>query len=617
MIIVFLVGLLFFCICFITLNFIDLLRGRNSFLTYKLSLTNFNSFGIIIFLLIVASTALIQTGFQTIQLLSLPLLAILIFKKQKTESKHQITLLEIFSVFTFSFLLLYVAFGFPDTAGNINIHYDIHYYAKLSQKLMEANSENGGVLLSSYIDNKGITLYHFSDLWFTGFFAEVFNISNISILSFFTYPILLTFGILTLKDFLFQFGWDSSKLKTYLVIFLVLFGTCLPLCLSQNDFFNISYSRYLVAPGVQISSTKTLILLPLIALSINSIIRHDYLSFVCYLLLAEISYSTTLILFTCALFLLSLYKLSWDFKTKTLYTRTNYSLAFLLLGFYSLLFLMLINWVDFSVLPSFSTELPIKSIIILFIEYNLSPLLVYFLPLFFILFIKSKEKKWFAIKLIAFLVITISITSLYVIKQTGDQNALQSIINSVPYIFILLSLFIFQSSEKIVQNILLFVFSCSAVYNISNNTLYNGSFNQDEKTIQEMLKNERGSIRWAVIDSSLTENKYYKCNQTGCYLFYNQNLDYPVDLSNFFILSKEEIKKMPKINISPLDENYLKNRSKTRESVFIDFIKENNISFILSNNRLANEMINKFSAKDKHFKLRFSNGGLELWKIGS
>jgi hypothetical protein len=611
--ILFVFGILFLLLPFVFYNLIKF-RGKSIF--RKIEINQFNIIILSTFLLIVLLTAVIQTSFQTIQLLSLPILVILFLKNQRTEPKHQISLLEIISVFTFSFLLFFVAFGLPQTASDINIHYDIHYYAKLSQKLMEAQSENGGALLSSYIENKGITLYHFSDLWFSGFFAEVFNISNIGILSFFTYPLLLTFGIFTLKDFLFQSGWNSSKLKTYLVIFLVLFGICLPVCLIENDFLNISYSRYLVAPGFQLSSTKTLILLPLIALSINSIIRNDYLSFVCYMLLAEISYSTTLIMFTCTLFLLSLYKLSWDIKAKTWNTTANYTLAFLLIGFYSLLFLMLINWVDFSVLPSFSTELSIKSIIILFIEYNLSPLLVYSIPLFFILFIKSKEKKWFAIKLIALLVITISITSLYVIKQTGDQNALQSITNSVPFIFILLSLFVFQSSEKIVQKILLCVFSCSAVYNISNNTLYNGRFNQDEKTIQEILKNESESIRWAVIDSRLTENKYYKWDQTGGFLFYNQNMDYPIDLSNFFLLNNWEIKKIPKINSSPLDEKYLRDQYKSKDSVFRDFIIENSISFILSKNSTANDMIKKFSLKEKQFKLSYSRGGLELWRIG-
>ena len=480
---------------------------------------------------------------------------------------------------------------------------------------MEAHSENGGALLSSYIENKGITLYHFSDLWFTGFFAEVFNISHTAILSFFTYPLLLSFGIFSLKDFLFQIGYDSSKLKSYLVIFLVIFGLCLPVCLIQNDFLNISYSRYLVAPGFQLSSTKTLILLPLIALSINSIIRKDYLSFVCYILLAEISYSTTLILFTCVLFLLFLYKLLLDIKAKTWNTTANYSLAFLLLGFYSLLFLMLTNWVDFSVLPSFSTELSIKSIIILFIEYNLSPLMVYSIPLVFILLIKSKDKKWFAIKLIALLVITISITSLYVIKQTGDQNALQSITNSVPFVFILLSLFVFQSSEKIVQNILLCVFSCSAVYNISNNTLYNGNLNQGEKSIQAILNYERSSIRWAVIDNRLTENKYYKWNQTGRFLFYNQNLDYPVDLSNFFVLSKEQQFALSQINMGPLEQEYLKREDDSKEYVFRNFIIKNGISYILSRNKSANRILKDFSLNEGLFKLKYSGGGLELWVV--
>jgi hypothetical protein len=267
------------------------------------------------------------------------------------------------------------------------------------------------------------------------------------------------------------------------------------------------------------------------------------------------------------------------------------------------------------VLPSSSTELSIKSIIVLFIEYNLSPLLVYSIPLLFIIAIKSKEKKWFAIKLFTILVLSISLTSLYVIKQTGDQNAAQALINSVPFIFILIALFVFQSSEKKYQNILISLFSLSAFHNISNHTMQNKSFNKDEKKIQTILQNEKSPQKWAVIDTCLTENKFYKFNQLGYFLYYNQNLDYPADLSNYFTLTKDRISKLPAINTGPLDNKYLKCKNESKDSIFMNFIIKNGISYILSRNKNANRMLKDFSLNEGLFKLKYSGGGLELWVV--
>jgi hypothetical protein len=608
----FVLGLLFLLL---PLVFDNLIKHRSLLMFRKIEINDFNKIIQCTFLLIVVLTALIQTRAQTIQLLSLPLLAILIFKKQSTQFKHQISLVEIISVFTFSFLLFFVAFGFPQSTSDINLHYDIHYYAKLSQKIMEAHSENGGALLSSYIENKGITLYHFSDLWFTGFFAELFNISHFAVLSFFTYPLLLSMGIFSLKDFLIHIGFEASTFKNYLIIFLVLFGLSLPVCLFQNEFLELSYSRYLYSPGLDIYSTKTLILLPLITLAMRSLILKDYLSFITLILLATISYSTTLIFLSCILLFVLLYKLWVDIKAKNWNNPTNFYLVSMVGSFYILLLFILIYWVDFSVLPSSASELSLKSIIVLFIEYNLSPLLVYSIPLLFILTIKSKEKKWFATKLTTLLVLSISFTSLYVVKQTGEQNAVQALINSMPFIFILITLFVYQSSEKIYRIILVGIFSLSTLYNITNHTMQNKSFNEEEKKIQTILQNENSPQKWAVIDTCLTQNKFYKFNQLGSFLFYSQNLDYPVDLSNFFILKKEDIYKLPAINTGPIEQNFLKCKNLSKDSVFREFIFKNEISFILSRNKSANRILKDFSINEGLFKLKYSGGGLELWVV--
>ena len=608
----YLVGILFLILPVLLINFI---KGMREFSSWNIEICNFNKILVSIILLIVVVISIIQTNFHTIQLLCIPLLAIVFFKKDIAELNKNIGLLEIISIYTFSFLLFYFAFGFPQTDSDINVFYDFHYYAKLSQKIMNGQCEHGAALLSSYTNNKGISLYHFSDLWFTGFFSELLRLSHISVLSFFTYPLLLTMGIFSLKEFLLQIGNEFSSLKSYLIVVIVMFGFSFPVSLIQSNFLELSYFRYVYVPGFDFYSTKTLILLPLITLSMSSLIRKDFIRFVSFILLATITYSTTLIFFTCILFFVLLYKLRVDIKLKNLNNRTNYYIAILIGGFYVSLLLMLINWVDFPVLPSSSIELSLKSIIVLFVEYNLSPLIVYCIPLLFIFTIKSREKRWFAIKLSSLLILSISITSIYVIKKTGNQNVAQALINSVPFIFLVLTLYVFQSNEKVYKNILVVIFSFSAVYNFSSHSLVNGSYNEDEKKIQALLQNEEGLKKWAVIDSCLTENKFYKFNQLGYFLYYNQNLDYPVDLSNFFSLDAAEINKLPVINTGLLEQEWINRKNEQKEHIFLNFIRTNGISYVLSRNKSANGLLYQFSMKEKLVLLKYSNNGLMLWKV--
>ena len=126
----YLVGILFLILPVLLINFI---KGMREFSSWNIEICNFNKILVSIILLIVVVISIIQTNFHTIQLLCIPLLAIVFFKKDIAELNKNIGLLEIISIYTFSFLLFYFAFGFPQTDSDINVFYDFHYYAKLSQ----------------------------------------------------------------------------------------------------------------------------------------------------------------------------------------------------------------------------------------------------------------------------------------------------------------------------------------------------------------------------------------------------------------------------------------------------------------------------------------------------
>jgi hypothetical protein len=503
----------------------------------------------------------------------------------------------------------------PMAANEINVHYDVHFYAKLSQKIFEAKTEHFSALFSSYMPQNGISLYHYTDLWFTSLFSEVFNLSNLLILCFFTYSLLLTLGILTLKEFILEMGFHNSTLKAYLLILVVIFGFSLPINLIQNTFFEVSYSHFVYVPAFDIYSTKTLILLPLITLSITYLMRKDYLIFLSFIFLSILTYSTTLIFFSSFLFFVLVYKLYTDIKQRTWNNRENYLILILVIGFYVSLAMVMVYWIDFSVLPKNASVLTLKSIVILYLEYNFSAILVYCLPFLFIIFIQSKERQLVAIKFLILIFLSSSITSIYMIKYTDEPNSVQALINSAPLPYLLVSFLIYTSLKKRYQIILSGIFIACVIYNISNHTMFNGNFTKDEIKIQALLENKNSPKKWAVIDSSLTDNKFYKFNQLGKFLLYNKNSDYPINFSNYFSLSNEQIVKLPPINTGLLEQEFKYHPKESRDTVFFNFIEKNKINYILSRNSKANELLGNTSQKENSFSLKYKSNDIMLWEV--
>jgi hypothetical protein len=145
--------------------------------------------------------------------------------------------------------------------------------------------------------------------------------------------------------------------------------------------------------------------------------------------------------------------------------------------------------------------------------------------------------------------------------------------------------------------------------------MFNGNFTKDEIKVKALLENKNSPKKWAVIDTSLTDNRYYKYNQLGLFLFYNNNLDYPVDFSNYFILTNEQLVKLLPMNTGLLEQQWLNNRSVPKDKLLYNFIKKNGISFILSRNSNANELLAKPSLKENKFSLKYRNKGLMLWEV--
>jgi single-stranded DNA-specific DHH superfamily exonuclease len=120
--------------------------------------------------------------------------------------------------------------------------------------------------------------------------------------------------------------------------------------------------------------------------------------------------------------------------------------------------------------------------------------------------------------------------------------------------------------------------------------MFNGNFTKDEIKVQALLENKNSPKKWAVIDTSLTDNKFYKFNQLGKFLLYNKNLDYPINFSNNFSLSNEQLVKLPPINTGLLEQEFKYHPKESTDTVFFNFIEKNGINYILSRNSKANEL---------------------------
>jgi hypothetical protein len=145
--------------------------------------------------------------------------------------------------------------------------------------------------------------------------------------------------------------------------------------------------------------------------------------------------------------------------------------------------------------------------------------------------------------------------------------------------------------------------------------MFNGNFTKDEIKIQALLENKNSPKKWAVIDTCLTDNKFYKFNQLGKFLLYHKNLDYPINFSNYFSLSKEQIVKLPPINTGLLEQEFKYHPQESTDIVFFNFIEKNQINYILSRNSKANELFGNTTLKENSFSLKYKNNDLMLWEV--
>lgn len=122
------------------------------------------------------------------------------------------------------------------------ISHDNLFLARLSESISDTGIENTFIFGNDFTPSlQGTTPYHYVDLWLNGFFKEIFNLPAVSMLLFFTRPILLALvmvGIMAWAEFL-RIGFLGKCSSVFQPVFL-LFASGIP----WYVFYENEYIKY-------------------------------------------------------------------------------------------------------------------------------------------------------------------------------------------------------------------------------------------------------------------------------------------------------------------------------------------------------------------------------------
>jgi hypothetical protein len=238
---------------FATCNFIGsillkLIKSNNSYSNFYLTIFRNTLLGSITLIVIIS---LIYTGGKTISL-AIILISVFIFLEdrlfhqkeiiqstnlQKPEFNLKIIGSSMLLILIVFLIQAYIVFDFKSQSIN-PFPKDSIYYAELSKCLIHSGQENT-FAMSNFINNKYHfpTPYHYFDLWFNGFIANLFNLNYSLCLYLITYCFftgIFLFGLMGCFENLGLMKW-KYKITAFLLLFIG------GLNISENQFHMYSY----------------------------------------------------------------------------------------------------------------------------------------------------------------------------------------------------------------------------------------------------------------------------------------------------------------------------------------------------------------------------------------
>ena len=576
---------------------------------------------IIGFILITSILAVFHTGFKTVYIY--PFLLLLIpLTKFNTSSIKSIDLfvkipsrlqlfylfLVAFLVFSYNFIVYFRSDGY--------LFYDLIFTGKIAKGITEYGCESIKIVYAAFGESKHQILYHYSDLWITGFISKFTHFSSVNTLVYVMYPF-LHFSLLLLIITYF----NLKKVSIWFVLLAIglLYGSKLFIDFNSDNVIVDQIQKYRGFP-CQLFGSK---LLPIYNLAILSAILyksnfHKY-AFIT-LSLIPVFYATTMPAIAgigVGILFISLINKKYRIEN------WNISVSTPLILFASILFLIFFKYlVSFELYDPMPIQiLSLKSYFILFLETIVKVFTEYFIIFLLLVYLIIKTRG----KIIFKPLVLISLSGLlsafvfrYIYSNTVPDLD-QALNNISPILVLILGLELMVNIKWKFRKILILLMLLSGVSNLIYFYFHQNEFGvmKNSKTLspdftknvhQYYLKIDKQKIIACSIRSSeyiLPQKWTYDAKNIFQDLFIINEMEIPLEIGFLFKESK---------NLNTKDHPFFKmfKDRKISEDRIFKFLKLNQVNhlFIEDYKKIPESFLS-------HFTLMYKDSltGGSFWKI--
>lgn len=498
-----------------------------------------------------------------------------------------------------SFFIFYLLNGSPNELADIVLHYDYHYYSKLSDELPIVGVENRNALMKDFVTISKPDLYHFFEIWSNS--ALGFVLKNPSSLNF-------VFVILPSLLFIFLTGLTGIIRELTTTKYSITLGPLVLIILLsisykfnvENVFYLFSYKKYGGILGSNIALCKTLYLGIFCLFATGFYVHKKRWASLIFVTFIPLSFPTTLPFFAALIVLITSYFILKKYSLNLITSMIVWCASIILLYF-----LVLFYFRDECSLILGLTPLQLseKSILIISIENILGPLVVYFVGIVFAIVIlvrKSREKLLMAVT--AYLTVQLSSSFLFIMLfDTIDSS--QILTNVIPWLFtISTSIIIGQMFYKLSFNSKLWFAAAFAILGSLQllqmpqpQSLSQSEINFRSQVFDELDKNN-DVVNWLTVNNKSSQLHFYSWNPPGFFMLNHESMRHPLDITPLVLSEIEDWCILTEGNGKTiLCDDAIKNQS--IEGSIMGFIEKYKIVYLytVNKNLLPKRVLDKFS----------------------
>jgi len=501
--------------------------------------------------------------------------------------------------------------------GSSNVFFaDWLFYAKLSRTIFDTGIEGTSSLYYNFSPQESISLYHYGDLWYNAFVLKLFKTSEINSLLYNTYPLLHTI------TFILIFGMIENYFKNkYLVIiasFALLYGIKIFFSEININLYGLTH-MYRGLPLFTFAS-KLLYIHSIILLGLYYLHNKKIAGFSIMMGLAIVFHNTlipSLAGGTILLIVLLFCANKTKYKLNYQYSISAFFIILLTIGL-----ILIFNYIfsSSSSLSAGMTIYPIKTHIILFVEFLIKPFIEYpVIVIGIIITIILKKLTKDNILILFFIFSCIAGAGFFVALNHNLLGSQQAISNISPVLITFFGYILLGKIEKkTFLYIILIIMTASGIYNFSMNKKHEQKLSHPEiaysinfkHRITNLLGETQAPFNWAILSNKqIIERWNYTYLSKGHELLKHNNINFPLEIGPYFN-NIESYCKYEDNHQSPLCKFYSEHGTDTEK--LIQFLKELEIKYIYieNENNIDSSFLNNLA-----LVLKDDLSGESLWKI--